>query len=114
MSGRPGSADNNDNDGANGNARGNSNNVGASDRQVSPPPLDIYALFVVIIFDADADKGPPFILEPDPAGLFSRAETHDVPYPPGLLFANFISPRNRKQSIKIRRDRRRRRRRGNK
>ena len=114
MAGQPGSADNNDNDGANGNARGNSNNVGASDRQVSSPPLDIYALVVVIIFDADADKGPPFISGPDPAGPFGRPETHDVTYPPGLPFANFISPRTRKRPIKIRHDRRRRRRRSNK
>ena len=58
---------------------------------ICPPPLDIYAL--VIIINADADKGPPFILGTDAAGLFRRPKTHNVPYPPGPRFYDFIFPR---------------------
>ena len=113
MAGRPRSADDNDNGGANGNACGNTDDVGSSDWRGSDPLLDLDAL-VVFIVNIDANEGPPFISGPDPAGLFGRPKTHGVPYPPGLRFTYFISPRTRKKSIKIRPDRRRCRFRGNK
>ena len=60
MAGRPGSTDNNDGDGANGNTRGNADDVRASDWQGSAPPLlDLDALIVVVVY-ANADEGPPF------------------------------------------------------
>ena len=104
-----------DDNSADGNARGNADDVGASNQRGSTPTLDTDVLVVVVIdANSNADKVPPFISRPDPAGPFGRPDTHNVPNPPGLQFNDFISPCTCKRSIKIRRNRRRHRRRGNK